>query len=109
MFPRLIMVIPHLCYPNVDNAFLFLEEFPQVYLDATNVSWDFKIVPPKDVWWGKIERYSEHIAFGTDFTMGMAFPERLYEHFAQLPFSQRIKGDLLFRTAEKWLGNVGGK
>ncbi len=101
MFPRLVMIIPHLCYPNVDNAFHFLEDFPQIYLDATNVFWNFEIAPPKDVWLEKIERYSEYIIFGTDFTMGMAFPGRLYENFAQLHFSLKTKEDLLFRTAAK--------
>lgn len=107
MFPRLIMVIPHFCYPNVDNAFKFLKEYPQVYLDATNVFWVFSIIPPKEVWWEKIELYSERIVFGTDFTMGMAFPERIYEHFARLPLSEKAKEDLLFRTAAKLASKCG--
>jgi hypothetical protein len=107
MFPRLIMIIPHLCYPNVDNAFRFIEEYPQIYLDATNVFWNFKTVPPKEIWWEKIELYSERIVFGTDFTMGMAFPRRIYKHFAQLPLSEKTKEDLLFRTAAKIVRQCG--
>lgn len=107
MFPRLIMVIPHLCYPDVDNAFDFLEEYSQIYLDATNVFWNFKTFPPKEIWWEKIELYSERIVLGSDFTMGMAFPNRIYEHFAQVPLSKKAKEDLLFRTAAKMAGKCG--
>jgi len=98
-FPRLTLVIPHLCYPDVDAAFRFLEEYPHTYLDATNALWCFKLTPPKEIWWDMIERHSERMVFGTDFSMGMHFPAQLYEHFAQLPLSIKAKGDLLFRTA----------
>lgn len=100
-FPRLTLVIPHLCYPDVEAAFRFLEEYPHIYLDASNVFWCFKLIPPKDIWWEMIERNSERIVFGSDFSMGMHFPAQIYEHFAQLPLSIKAKGDLLFRTAAR--------
>ena len=106
-FPRLMLVIPHLCYPDVDAAFRFLEQYPRTYLDATNALWCFKLTPPKDIWWDMIERYSERMVFGTDFSMGMHFPAQLYEHFAQLPLSTKAKGDLLFRTAAKMARQCG--
>jgi len=106
-FPRLTLVIPHLCYPDVDAAFRFLDEYPHTYLDATNVFWCFKLIPPKEHWWDLIERYSERMVFGSDFTMGMHFPARLYEHFAQLPLSIKAKGDMLFRTAASMARRCG--
>ena len=106
-FPRLTLVIPHLCYPDVDAAFRFLEEYPRTYLDATNALWCFKLTPPKDIWWDMIERHSERMVFGTDFSMGMHFPTQLYEHFAQLPLSTKAKGDLLFRTAARMARQCG--
>lgn len=98
-FPRLTIIIPHLCYPDLDMAFNFLEEYSHIYLDATNVFWFFKSQPPKEIWWEKFEKFSGRIVFGTDFTMGMAFPKRLYEHFATLPLSRKTQEDLLFCTA----------
>lgn len=106
-FPRLTLVIPHLCYPDVDAAFRFLEQYPRTYLDATNALWCFKLTPPKDIWWDMIERHSERMVFGTDFSMGMHFPAQLYEHFAQLPLSTKAKGDLLFRTAARMARRCG--
>ena len=106
-FPRLMLVIPHLCYPDVDAAFRFLEESPHTYLDATNVFWCFKLIPPKAIWWDMIERYSERMVFGSDFTMGMHYPAQIYEHFAQLPLSTKAKGDLLFRTAARMARRCG--
>ena len=106
-FPRLTLVIPHLCYPDVDAAFCFLEEYPNTYLDATNVFWCFKMMPAKNIWWDMIERYSERMVFGTDFSIGMHFPDRIYAHFAQLPLSIKAKGDLLFRTAARMARRCG--
>ncbi|MEW6275068.1 MAG: amidohydrolase family protein [Bacillota bacterium] len=106
-FPRLVLVIPHLCYPDLDAAFAFLEAYPHIYLDATNVFWLFQKQPPKEIWWEKFEQFSERIVFGTDFTMGMAFPARLYEHFATLPLASKTKEDLLYRTALRMARKFG--
>ncbi len=106
-FPRLVLVIPHLCYPDLDTAFGFIEANPHIYLDATNVFWFLQKQHAKAIWWEKIEQFSGRIVFGTDFTMGMAFPEQIYKNFATLPLSSKAKENLLYRTASQIAGKFG--
>lgn len=108
-YPGMNIIVPHLCYPDLDYGFYLMEEYPHIYLDATNVTWEIKLGPRLETYWEKIEKYSERIILGTDFTMGMAFPESIYGHFAEIPLSEKAKRDLLYRTAVKLAGQCGRK
>jgi hypothetical protein len=76
-------------------------------LDATNVFYSLIEDKPLEDWWEKFNQFSERIYFGTDFTMGMAFPARLYQQFAELPLTMKSREDLLFRTAWNFAKKFG--
>ncbi|MFZ3172376.1 MAG: amidohydrolase family protein [Carboxydocellales bacterium] len=106
-YPSLTVVSPHLFYPDLGAAFKLLEIYPQLYLDATNVFYSLIKDKPLEDWWEKFNQFSERIYFGTDFTMGMAFPARLYQQFAELPLTMKSREDLLFRTAWNFAKKFG--
>jgi len=106
-YPEMLLVVPHLCYPDLENAFRLLREYPHIYLDCTNVLWYLKIKPPEKIDWDKFEQNTGRILFGTDFSLGMAFPERLYNQFLEIPLSGKAKEDLLYRTACSLVNSCG--
>ncbi len=119
-YPRLVVVISHMFYPLIDEAFRLLERYEHVYLDGTNVFSDYR--EPADgenifdgfpveesgtksyrVFFNhpieELERYSGRVMVGSDYPVAMNCPENIYEHVRMLDIPETTKRDISGDTA----------
>lgn len=102
-YPRLPMVFAHMAFPEVGAAFSLLEEYPDLYLDATlvlpylraeceaflaSLPGGLGIV---DVLMEGIERHAERILYGSDHPAGMGGLSEIYKDLRDLPVSEEVK------------------
>jgi predicted TIM-barrel fold metal-dependent hydrolase len=123
-YPRLVVVLAHMFYPNIQRAFDLLERYENVYLDGTNVFSDYwEPLDGKNLFDGfpvgesgaqhyrvffnypleDIERYSTRIMVGSDYPVGMNSPEKIYEHVRTLPVSEKTRTDISVDTARSFV------
>ncbi|MFO8058732.1 MAG: amidohydrolase family protein [bacterium] len=89
-YPRLPAVFVHMAFPELEKVYGFMEDFPDLYLDATNVPAclrdEFrpllKAVPGgdriPDLLQKGLHRYQGRIMFGSDHPAGMGSLEDIY-------------------------------
>ncbi|MBN2168207.1 MAG: amidohydrolase [Actinobacteria bacterium] len=120
-FPGMPVVLVHSFIPHFDIAYEFIKNYPQVYLDFTNVvsalSWSIKppewLVPGNfeipglndylDYFYQLADEFSERIMFGTDHPAGMGSPAQIYKDFNNFNFTGKARQDMLFGTAKKFV------
>jgi len=88
--PRMPTVFVHMMFPEIERAYRLLEEFPMLFLDATNV---FAVFRPeykpmletfgygsglRDVLFEGLCNYKGRIMFGSDHPAGMGSLEQIY-------------------------------
>ncbi len=88
--PGLPMVFVHMCFPEIERAFELLDEFPELWLDATNVLACFRprfkfyldTVPAgdklRDTLAAGIERHGARVMYGSDHPAGMGGLDEIY-------------------------------
>lgn len=122
-YPDLTLVIAHLFYPKIDDAFCLMKNYENVYLDATNMLSDyqqpaelenlFEGVPQirdgKNVYTicldkqlHELESFSHRIMFGSDFPVGMNDLGKIYDYVQQLNISEKAMSDLTCNTARRF-------
>lgn len=85
------------------------EQYPNLYLDATNVFWLYKPTDPeRDRIQSLIRQFSSRMFFGTDYPMGMTYPVgKLYHQGFTLCPDQESLEDVFWRTALRFAGLDG--
>lgn len=104
-FPHLTVVAAHMVFPDVPFSKIFgwLDKYPRLYLDATNVFANLK-GPNSDE--GEklvclLEKYSKKVVFGSDYPMGYAPPDTLYRQALEYCATPEVAEDIFWRTALK--------
>jgi len=102
-YPRLRIVAAHLLYPELPLGAWprYLERYPNLYLDATNVlSVAGPGTPDGESLARLLDVWSHRFVFGSDHPMGMAYPvDKLYTLARAAVPTDRAREDLLWRTA----------
>ena len=107
-FPGMKLVAAHMLCDDIplDHLAEVVEEYPNLYLDATNVFWLYRPDNPEyqrlpDF----IQCYRRRVYFGTDYPMGMTYPvERLYQQAFTICPDQETIEDVFWRTALRLVG-----
>lgn len=123
-YPDLTLVIVHMLYPRIDQAFRLLKEYPNVYLDGTNLFSDYREPGTGEnlfegtagadnggsiyrvscmAFRDEIERHSDRILLGSDYPVAMNDPDKIYAYMRSLPLSESAKSNLLEGTARRFV------
>jgi predicted TIM-barrel fold metal-dependent hydrolase len=111
-YPDIPFVFSHMLIPNLALAFEFADEFPQLYLDATNVFGTIAMVGKMDtempgldldVAREGMERLCARIMFGTDHPAGMGSIESIVQDLRSFDLSPKAESEILHGTASRFL------
>ena len=111
-YPDIPFVFSHMIFPKLGLAFDLVEEFPNLYLDATNVPGTIMLfrrtgtpVPELDMDEAceGMERWADRIMFGTDHPAGMGSIERILSDFHDLGLGPEAESKILSGTASRFL------
>ena len=123
-YPDLSLVIAHLFYPKIADAFDLLKNYENVYLDTTNIMSDYQQPAElENIFEGtpqtkdgkkiyriyldhdrrELEALSHRIMFGSDFPVGMNDLGKMYECVRGLDISQTAKNNLTYNTALRFV------
>jgi hypothetical protein len=102
-YPRLPMVFAHMGFPKVKAVFSLLEEYPELYLDATLVlpytrpgCEEFFAALPEghrfmDILADGLERHAGRVMYGSDHPVGMGGLSDIYGDLKGFPVSEEVK------------------
>ncbi|RJP69156.1 MAG: hypothetical protein C4532_11335 [Candidatus Abyssobacteria bacterium SURF_17] len=111
-YPDIPFVFCHMIFPRLDFAFELVEEFENLFLDATNVFGTIALsqrlgsgVPDLDLDEARegMDRWCERIMFGTDHPAGMGSIEQILRDFHAFGLSDRAASQILHGTAARFL------
>lgn len=84
-YPDLPVVLAHMGFPDLDWGFALAQEFPQVWLDLTNVPGSFAWMESPDelvISFRKgLDRYRDRCLMGTDYPAGMGSLDEILTQF----------------------------
>lgn len=105
-FPRLPAVFVHMAFPELDTVFRMMEEFPDLYLDATGVfvflRHSFQPYLPPHLSNGKLvglleenlETFNGRILFGSDHPVGWGDIGKVFNDLSFLPVSDATRATI---------------
>lgn len=114
-FPRLPAVFVHMGFPELPQVFDMLDEFPELYLDATGVfvflrnSFKPYLEPPLDdgafehLLEHKLETYKDRIFFGSDHPVGWGDIGTIYKDLTFVPVSDTTRQCLRADAAKAFI------
>jgi len=112
-YPDMPLVLVHMLFPHLDEAFRMLGEFPQVYLDATNVFGSLKMMragmEPQDVapiernLLACVEEFKGRVFFGSDHPAGMGDLSTIFTDAEAFPMSSEAKRFLFQDAARQFI------
>ncbi len=109
-FPKLTIVFVHMAFPELSTVFRMLDDYPELYLDATNV---LSVLRPEykamidgypngqkilDSLVEGMEKYSTRIMYGSDHPVGMGGLEPIYQDLEALPISDEARLNIRSKT-----------
>ncbi len=114
-FPRLPIVFVHMAFPGTSTFFKMLEDYPGLYLDATNVLAFFR--PDYKPWIDSmsngyqlaeeliegLEQHCDRIMYGSDHPVGMGGLPEIFDDFNNLPISEAAKQAIRSTTPVKFV------
>ncbi len=129
-YPRMRVVLVHSLFPEFGLAARWLEEFPQLYLDMTNVFSSLRVFQqgayagvlvdaeefPADLqmiednypaFLRLFEDYPDRMIYGSDYPVGMGRHDQLYEDMAFFELPPETERALLFTNARRLLAETG--
>ncbi|MBN2569553.1 MAG: amidohydrolase family protein [Deltaproteobacteria bacterium] len=123
-YPDLVVVIAHMFYPLIGEAFRIIREYDNVYLDGTNIFSDYREPQSgENIFDGRLvkdgddasyrvyfhhsleelEKYSHRIFAGTDYPVGMNDPEEIYAHIRSLKISEDAGENIMNRSIRDFI------
>ncbi|HUT55180.1 MAG TPA: amidohydrolase family protein [bacterium] len=114
-WPRLPFVFVHMAFPDLAWAFRMLDEFPALFLDATNVLAllrpVFKVMlgsgpdgkKTADVLLSGLTAHPGRVMHGSDHPVGMGALSEIYSDLASLPVDQRTRQSLRSGAAKSFI------
>lgn len=125
-YPDLTLILAHMIFPQIPEAFDLVDRFPNVYLDATNVCGsltrflemfgpgDMETHPLATALREGIARHPDRVVFGSDHPAGLGDLRMVLEDMAAIPFSPTQRAAMLRETPLRltrqfdtgWLGET---
>jgi hypothetical protein len=111
-YPDIPFVFAHMLFPRLDFAFELAAEFPNLYLDATNVFGTIAMfrrmgseAPELNLDEARegMERWCDRMMFGTDHPAGMGSIEQILRDFHDFGLSRAAETRILHETAHRFL------
>lgn len=114
-YPTLPVVFVHMAYPELDRVFSLLDDYPNLYLDATGVFVFMRhsFVPflPEKLAGGtfghfleaKLPLYKERIFFGSDHPVGWGDIQRVNKDLTFIPVSGETRDWLRYKAAKTFI------
>jgi len=114
-FPKLPFVFVHMAFPELEMVFDAMENFPDLYLDATNTLAAFRprFKPLFDaqtkgrdlgeIMLKGLEKYSGRIMFGTDHPVGMGSYQEIHQDLEELHISEEARRSLRHGAARAFV------
>jgi predicted TIM-barrel fold metal-dependent hydrolase len=114
-YPRLPMVFAHMAFPNLEAVFSLLENYPDLYLDATlvlpylrpacepyiaSLPGGLRII---DVAIEGLEKHAERIMYGSDHPAGMGGLPEIYQDLRSVPVSEKARQAMRADTAKAFV------
>ncbi len=129
-YPRMPVVLVHSLFPEFEMAGRWMGEFPQLYLDMTNVFSSLRVFKqgtfsdllvaaeeyPADLqmiednyaaFLQLFRDFPDRIIYGSDYPAGMGRHEQLYEDMAFFQLPAETEHRLLFTNARRLLADTG--
>ena len=114
-FSSLTFILPHMFYPELDDALYLLETYENVFIDTTNI---FSAILQDEVMGidrdkqretlsVTLNRWSKRAVFGTDHPAGMSDLDTIYSDFLSFDMKKHIREDLQYNTAYSILTKCG--
>ncbi len=110
-YPELPMVFVHMSFPHLEEVFALMDEFPELYLDATGVivflRHGFKPYVPSTLGNGRLEmilqkgleKYQGRIMFGSDHPVGWGDMGKIFKDLTFLSVSETAMASLKYGAA----------
>jgi predicted TIM-barrel fold metal-dependent hydrolase len=110
-FPRLPAVFVHMAFPHLGEVFDMMDEFPELYLDATGVFVFFRRsfrpylskVDPEgrfdEILEKNLEKYRHRIFFGSDHPVGWGDISKVFKDLQFIPATEETKTYLKYQSA----------
>ena len=123
-YPNLTVVIAHMFYPHIEDAFYLLRAYENVYLDGSNVFSDYQesldgenLFDATLVERGseqkyhiyfhypleELEQFSHRIMFGSDYPVAMNDLEKIYACVQKMDISAAAKQNITENTAKNFI------
>lgn len=114
-FPNLPVVFVHMAFPDIEEVFILMDEFPGLYLDATGVFVflrnDFEQwLPPKlkngrliEILQNGLEKNKGRIMFGSDHPVGWGDIETIFKDLSFLTVSDDILKSIKYGSAVNFI------
>jgi hypothetical protein len=114
-YPRLPMVFAHMAFPNLEAVFSLLEDYPDLYLDATlvlphlrpecepyvaSLPGGLSII---DVALEGLEKHAGRVLYGSDHPAGMGGLPEIYQDLRNLPVSEEARQAMRADTAKAFV------
>jgi len=105
--PKLAAVFVHMMFPAIEHAWRLLEEFPNLYMDTTNVFAAFRPAfrPLLEAWTGKkdlreafcegLEKHAGRVIFGSDHPAGMGTLRDIYAEIENFGLPENVRMSLV--------------
>ncbi len=129
-YPRMPVVLVHSLFPEFELVGRWMEEFPQLYLDMTNVFTSLRVFKqgifggvlvdaedfPADLkmiednypaFLQLFEDWPDRILYGSDYPVGMGPHGQLFEDMAFFQFDPDLERKMLFTNARRLLAETG--
>ncbi len=116
--PEMPVVLVHMIFPHIHEAFRILENHENAILDATNVPGSFEYARAKgfpldgkmlDIFIRGTEENRERVLYGSDYPVGMGSLERIHDDFLALGFSDGTIAAVTGKNAERLLDDTRRK
>jgi predicted TIM-barrel fold metal-dependent hydrolase len=116
-FPRLPLVFSHCLFPRFDDARELLEDYDNVYLDATNVFGSFRLFASEggdekfrelagqysESFRSLLLKHSKRTLYGSDHPAGIGDLDDIYNDLHEFGLPESVERDLVFETPRAFI------
>jgi len=110
-YPELPVVLPHVGFPDLEWGFSLADQFPQVWLDLTNVPGSFAWMnSPDDLFTtlhDGMNRHRDRVLMGTDYPAGMGDLDEILEQFHSVGIEEGLLEHVMLKSTAAFFDRYG--
>jgi len=110
-YPGMPVVLAHMGFPDLQWGFALAEEFPQVWLDLTNVPGSFAWMDSPDelvaTFREGLDRYRDRCLMGTDYPAGMGNLEEILTQFRSVGIDDTLLEHVMVTSTAAFFDRYG--